>query len=525
MLMIRQLRQILFLVAMLATAVLGDGGEEVEEIFESLYGDEARKVAATRTSKDDVEFSAKLLDAAAAVKDQPLLMSLICMKAYEFGIRSGAGYQTAIEAMDMVIDGVPEQREKCLEKCIVLCQRLYERSRAANRTESGEELIDRMLMLADAKADKQDLDSEAAICRKALTVAKAIRSFSRDEIEERLKEISEFQKVLKRIAILEVRVKAHPEDAKARNRLIVAYVADLDNPAKAAEYLREDADEALKRCVPLAAKAPGELSDELCLELAEWYEGLSKEAAPSGKVAVLMRAKNYYQHFLKRAMEHDPAKGKAILSIKKIDDAIEELTKLPGASSKWNGPWWVIGPFKFEGFEKAYPPQAGIKMKEYRGLTGKPVTWQVLEVRANANGGITKTISESGSVYFVYRNLLCSVKKKLRLRFGSDDGIKVWFNGRLVLSRDVQRGMKWDQEKVDVTFARGINPILIRINNNKSRGGLAFRITDEKNKPIMISERGVLGSKRTARAPRRRRTIRLRRLPGLPGTVVYKKNR
>jgi hypothetical protein len=73
-----------------------------------------------------------------------------------------------------------------------------------------------------------------------------------------------------------------------------------------------------------------------------------------------------------------------------------------------------------------------------------------------------------------------------------DDGIKVWFNGIEVVSRDIERGMKMDQEKVAVTFKRGLNRLLIRIDNRALGGGFLLRITDENGKPVIANDKGEL---------------------------------
>jgi hypothetical protein len=80
----------------------------------------------------------------------------------------------------------------------------------------------------------------------------------------------------------------------------------------------------------------------------------------------------------------------------------------------------------------------------------------------------------------------------LQLLFGSDDGIKVWFNGQEILSKNIGRGMQRDQEKAVVTFSKGLNRLLIRINNRLYGGGFIFRITDDKGEPISVNEQGKL---------------------------------
>ncbi len=53
------------------------------------------------------------------------------------------------------------------------------------------------------------------------------------------------------------------------------------------------------------------------------------------------------------------------------------------------------------------------------------------------------------------------------LAVGSDDGIKVWLNGKVVIDRHVLRGLTKDEDKVPVEFKKGKNDILVKVENGK----------------------------------------------------------
>ncbi|MDK1031541.1 MAG: HEAT repeat domain-containing protein, partial [Planctomycetia bacterium] len=162
------------------------------------------------------------------------------------------------------------------------------------------------------------------------------------------------------------------------------------------------------------------------------------------------------------------------------------------------GSWWLIGPLEWSGFKAAYPPQMEIKHEAYAGKRGNVVTWKKVDIPREAGGEfrcvfdrfVTGPYQES--VFFIYRTIFSKSQRRVELRFGSDDGIKVWFNGEEVISNDIYRGMARDQEKAVVTFRKDKNQMLIRINNGRYGGGFIFRITDESGKPIEIDDKGVL---------------------------------
>jgi putative heme-binding domain-containing protein len=59
------------------------------------------------------------------------------------------------------------------------------------------------------------------------------------------------------------------------------------------------------------------------------------------------------------------------------------------------------------------------------------------------------------------------------LSCGSDDSIKVWINGRLVLDRFVDRPLVPDEEQVTIRLEEGSNEVLVKCGQN--RGGWAFQ--------------------------------------------------
>ena len=54
---------------------------------------------------------------------------------------------------------------------------------------------------------------------------------------------------------------------------------------------------------------------------------------------------------------------------------------------------------------------------------------------------------EPSAAVYLYRTLEADAAQSLTLYFGSDDAIKVWFNGKQVVSNFVTRGALADQDK------------------------------------------------------------------------------
>ncbi|MDK1030560.1 MAG: HEAT repeat domain-containing protein, partial [Planctomycetia bacterium] len=212
------------------------------------------------------------------------------------------------------------------------------------------------------------------------------------------------------------------------------------------------------------------------LELGALYEDLSMSG----------RALSIYRKYVNAA--GDAAKP----------EILRLLDKPPAGAMGEQGPWWFLGPFDYKGFDADYPPELAVVMQSYPGKGGVEIMWQPVELIASDLGSVSAEFGNytrlpyKSAVFFVYRNLYSSAERRLQLRLGSDDGLKVWFNGREVISHNVHRGSALDQDTAEVTFRKGINRLLIRVHNDYSHCAFFFRITDSAGKPVMFDKQGSL---------------------------------
>ena len=77
------------------------------------------------------------------------------------------------------------------------------------------------------------------------------------------------------------------------------------------------------------------------------------------------------------------------------------------------------------------------------------------------------------------RAVTAASPRRMTLSLGSDDAIKVWCNGELLLANDARRGAKPDQERVELALRSGRNDLLIKVVNTGGIGGAYFRVVDE----------------------------------------------
>lgn len=161
----------------------------------------------------------------------------------------------------------------------------------------------------------------------------------------------------------------------------------------------------------------------------------------------------------------------------------------PAAPVEGLGPWHHVGPFASANFNTAYdevfPPELHVDLSQtfQEGKlkwTRKP-EWQDGEAH---NDKITGT----NSANYLFRTIESKTPRVLALSLGSDDGIRLWVNGRSVLAKKVGRNVaKADQEKVTIQLAAGTNDLLMKIVNGGGASGFYFSAR-ESSPPKEISD-------------------------------------
>jgi hypothetical protein len=322
-----------------ATAPVSDSSPEAlkaAEVFQSLYGDELKRVQATPVTTDDVALAAKLLEAARTAGVPVPLLTILCEKSAQLGLADPKGYETALAAAQLLASSVPEKAEAAQDTILTVRQRQYDQARPDEKIRLGQAYADQLLTVAAAKARAGDLDEAINLCGKASRTAKAVKSTNADEADALQKHYTDLKKVLGELPRLKTTLAAEPGNREVREQIIRLYLVELDNPAEAAKYLNDSCDAALRKFV-LAAVLNVEAAPELAaMDLGDWYRGLADKATtPTGKRAMLVRSAAYYQRFLSLHPGNDLDRTKATLALKKAEEDIGKL----GAAAPNAGGW------------------------------------------------------------------------------------------------------------------------------------------------------------------------------------------
>jgi putative membrane-bound dehydrogenase-like protein len=107
-------------------------------------------------------------------------------------------------------------------------------------------------------------------------------------------------------------------------------------------------------------------------------------------------------------------------------------------------------------------------------VNGKEVPWKPITV-SEPDGKHPLDMPENSIAYFTATYDSTSAGSGY-LTCGSDDGLQAWVNGKKVITKDLDRGLKADEDKEVVQLIAGKNTLLFKVNNRGTASGIQARL-------------------------------------------------
>ncbi|HEX3043927.1 MAG TPA: hypothetical protein VHY08_04160 [Bacillota bacterium] len=149
--------------------------------------------------------------------------------------------------------------------------------------------------------------------------------------------------------------------------------------------------------------------------------------------------------------------------------------------------WQIMGPFPnppgedpwvvCQGFDLDYLTDIGGETKA-RFKKGMKIWGQVVP-KAAQDGAINFLSlypNNVNTVAYAYLEVTSSQAQKVALKLGSDDGVKVWLNGALIWVNHSHRMVIPDQDAVAVNLRRGVNRLLVKVEQASFDWGFSCRM-------------------------------------------------
>jgi len=171
--------------------------------------------------------------------------------------------------------------------------------------------------------------------------------------------------------------------------------------------------------------------------------------------------------------------------MRKLDVEVD-LTAMLGVVTNWR----LAGPFELgdqnKGWGAKLVNEPDIQLDASYQSGNQQISWKRV-TQTNHRGVINllnAIAARENCVAYAYAEIQVEKETKAELRIGSDDSVRVWFNGELIHKKFESRGVKIDQDRLPVTLKAGTNRILVKI--LQLNGGWAFcmRVTTPEGIPV-----------------------------------------
>jgi alpha-galactosidase len=137
--------------------------------------------------------------------------------------------------------------------------------------------------------------------------------------------------------------------------------------------------------------------------------------------------------------------------------------------------WRYAGPFRATAsspFSELFPPERDLSPDTGFGA----IRWN--DRPDWKDGTLIDLGTDTMCAHFMYRAIQVPRDTTIYVSLGSDDGIKVWLNGRNLLSHNTDRGAEADQERVAIPLHAGKHTLLVKVNNHAGPSGFYFKVED-----------------------------------------------
>jgi HEAT repeat protein len=168
---------------------------------------------------------------------------------------------------------------------------------------------------------------------------------------------------------------------------------------------------------------------------------------------------------------------------KKADDAIKSLQNAGQTPDGSILSWMVSGPFKLEGktgkelFDLVFEPEKAGSKADWRPVGQGTVNKAGLV-------DLNKIMAGDERVAYLKTQITSERDQAAQLEIGSDDGVKVWLNGKVVDANNVIRPCTPGDDKVKVTLNRGVNWLLLKVTQGGGEWSACCRLRAPDGAPL-----------------------------------------
>ena len=118
-----------------------------------------------------------------------------------------------------------------------------------------------------------------------------------------------------------------------------------------------------------------------------------------------------------------------------------------------------------------------LPQQAYTGVAGQTVRWQSVVPGRTGYVDFTRIMQPNeDSVAYAYRVIDAEEDTALQVALGSNDGIKLWLNGALLLENKASRTARPGDERLALPLKQGTNTVLLKIDQMGGGWGFYFAV-------------------------------------------------
>lgn len=165
-------------------------------------------------------------------------------------------------------------------------------------------------------------------------------------------------------------------------------------------------------------------------------------------------------------------------------DELDQILVKARKSGEYVNEWLIAGPFTQEGvvgvdlFDVKFDPE----------VSNTDVDWQKILTEKDGHEmgmlNFEKFFGTINSVAYVKTKVWMEREQNILLELGSDDGVKLWLNDKLVHFNNAERGHEHAADIIEANMIKGWNTILMKITQGVGGWGASLVITDLDHKII-----------------------------------------
>jgi len=149
----------------------------------------------------------------------------------------------------------------------------------------------------------------------------------------------------------------------------------------------------------------------------------------------------------------------------------EEVARLP----VWQSSWHSIGPFRAKSYEESTSKQFFNEPTVDLAAAAGKMKWQE---QPGWGDGMKLGLNKVVSATLLFRSLVAREETTATVSLGTDDGVRVWLNGKQVHDFSETRDLQPGQDKIELPLRKGRNELLLRVANSGGPCAFQFELLD-----------------------------------------------